>query len=112
MCRRYAKHYVFLGLLGLMLLACQPMLEPSRQVFDQAEDAYRSGQYDKAHQKYAQFLKQNPDPQLARLAERRILSIEREIESVLGKKSGPRPVFVNREDKVSETPAAHPHIFN
>lgn len=107
-----AKLYVFLALLGLFLLACQPPFEPSRQVFDRAEDAYRSGQYDIAHQKYAQFLKQNPDPQLARLAERRILSIEREIESVLGKKSGPRPVFVNREDSASETPMRQPHIFN
>ena len=83
---------------------------PSRQYFDTAEEAYKSGQYEVAHQNYSVFLRLNPDPQLARLAERRILSIEREMECVLGQKTGPRPAYVNR-DESGETPSQHPRII-
>ncbi|MBR4986052.1 MAG: hypothetical protein IKY83_09975 [Proteobacteria bacterium] len=77
---------------------CQDRHERPVSYFETAEQAYRVGQYEVAHQNYSAFLKQNPDPQLARLAERRILSIEREIECVLGQSSGPRPAYVSQED--------------
>ena len=81
-----------------LLCACQERMERPVSYFETAEQAYRIGQYEVAHQNYSAFLKQNPDPQLARLAERRILSIEREIECVLGQSSGPRPAYVSQED--------------
>ena len=80
------------------LSACQEMQERPVSYFETAEQAYRVGQYEVAHQNYSAFLKHNPDPQLVRLAERRILSIEREIECVLGQSSGPRPAYVSQED--------------
>ena len=82
---------------ALILLGCQGEKVRAVSYFETAEDAYRAGQYEIAHQNYSAFLKLNPDPQLARLSERRILAIEREIECVLGQKSGPRPAYVNQE---------------
>lgn len=80
--------------------------------FDLGESAYRSGQYESAHQHYGIFLRQNPDPQLARLAERRILSIEREIECVLGRKNGPRPAYVQQSDDGENVPTQYPRVLN
>ena len=80
--------------------------------FEQAEKDYRSGQYEAAHRNYNIFLKQSPDPQLARLAERRVLAIEREIECVLGQKSGPRPAYVNRDENQDNMPLQHPGVLH
>ena len=93
------EYGIVLGLCmgALASMGCEEVPERRVSHFDLAEDAYRSGQYELAHQHYGVFLRQNPDPQLARLAERRILSIEREIECVLGKKNGPRPAYVQRK---------------
>ena len=91
-------------------IGCQSQSQPARIYFDAAEEAYRTGQYEVAHQKYSLFLRQNPDPQLTRLAERRILSIEREIECVFGQKSGPRPSYINRE-VTGEMPLKHPPVI-
>ncbi len=88
----------------LPILGCQGEKVRAVSYFEAAEDAYRAGQYEVAHQNYSAFLKLNPDPQLARLSERRILAIEREIECVLGQKSGPRPAYVNQEDARANMP--------
>ena len=93
------------------LPACQQQRLPSRAYFDEAETAYRAGNYDLAQQQYTYFLKQNPDPQLARLAERRILSISREIENVMGQNTGFRPKRVIGDAPSTQTPAQQPHIF-
>lgn len=108
----------FLGIL-IQLVICMSMcllsgceVQTGRQesYFELGETAYRAGQYEIAHQNYSAFLKQNPDPQLARLAERRILAIEREIECVLGQKSGPRPAYVNQEEARGAIPSQHPNV--
>lgn len=109
-------HLTYRGLAPIFIMAvtacaCQETQTPPQSYFDVAEQAYRTGKYEIAHQYYAYFLKQNPDPQLARLAQRRIFSIEREIECVLGKDSGPRPAYVNREESAAHSPVPHPKIF-
>lgn len=87
-------------------------MQPSRAYFDEAEEAYKSGHYERASLLYKEFLKSNPDPQLARLAERRSLSIEREIDNVMGKKDAARPVYIspNASDEES-TGATDSRIF-
>lgn len=95
----------------LCCMACQPVHVSPRALFDEAEAAYRVGNYDVAHQQYMKFLKQNPDPQLAILAERRMRSIEREFDNVMGQKTGPRPVYVAGEDPSRATPTRQPQIF-
>lgn len=96
----------------LNLLGCQIQTSHANNYFEAAENACRAGQYETAHQNYSAFLKQNPDPQLARLAERRILAIEREIECVRGQKSGPRPSYVNQEETRGSVPMQHPNVVN
>ncbi len=91
--------------------ACQQQHVPSRVYFDEAETAYRAGNYDLALQQYEYFLKQNPDPQLARLAERRKLSITREIDNVMGQKTGFRPKRVAGDSPSDQIPSQQPHIF-
>lgn len=98
--------------MSLFLAGCQMQSGHVETYFETAETAYRAGQYELAHQNYSAFLKQNPDPQLARLAERRILSIEREIECVLGQKTGPRPAYVNQDEANGSAPAPHPAVLN
>ncbi|MBQ9394318.1 MAG: hypothetical protein IJU23_02235 [Proteobacteria bacterium] len=99
-------------LASLALAGCQMQTTPVNQYFEAAENACRAGQYELAHQNYSAFLKQNPDPQFARLAERRILAIEREIECVRGQKSGPRPSYVNQEETRGSMPVQHPNVVN
>ncbi|MFA5623777.1 MAG: tetratricopeptide repeat protein [Bradymonadales bacterium] len=101
--------YLFFSFFFL-ILSCQPPSVPSRVLFDEAELAYKTGQYERASHLYSEFLKSDPDPQLARLAERRSLSIEREIDNVMGKKDGPRPVYINSGEALS-TPTKQSHIF-
>ena len=95
----------------LTITGCQSESVRPAEYFEAAETAYRAGQYEMAHQQYTIFLKQNPDPQLRRLAERRILAIEREIECVLGQKSGPRPAYVNHDAQDASKPAQHPRVL-
>ena len=104
--RFFQKKWIGIVWLGVLLFTagCQAEKVKAITYFDAAETAYRSGQYEVAHQNYTFFLKQNPDPQLARLAERRIHAIERESECVLGRKSGPRPAYVNQEEWMGEGP--------
>ena len=113
--KRYKKYCPNLGaafiLAALLLVACQSEHLSAREIFDHAEAAYRMGNYDVAHQTYAQFLKKNPDPQLAILAERRMRAIEREIDNVMGQKTGPRPIYVAGEDPSQATPTRQTHIF-
>lgn len=107
----YQKLFI-LCLFGLLLgSGCHSQASGHASYFETAETAYRSGQYEIAHQHYTAFIKQNPDPQLRRLAERRILAIEREIDCVLGQKSGPRPAYVNRDSADSSNPVQHPRVL-
>ena len=108
-CCAMLAFFLFCFFSAITLAACEPPPHISREDFDQAEIAYKSGQYDKATELYNRFLKSSPDPQLARLAERRVLSIEREFESIRDKKNGPRPIYLINES--SSTPTKQSHIF-
>ncbi len=110
------KHFTswplaWITVIGILGMSCQADHVSPRETFDRAEAAYRVGNYDVAHQHYTQFLKKNPDPQLAILAQRRLRSIEREIDNVMGQKTGPRPVYVAGEDPSQAVPTRQPQIF-
>lgn len=104
--------FVFLVFCAGLMVGCAGEEQKRESDFDIAEAAYRIGQYETAHVHYAAFLRGNPDPQLARLAERRILSIEREIGCVLGKKNGPKPEYVNRAADGESVPVQYPRVLN
>lgn len=82
----------------LTLLACQPPRRPQRELFDEAEIAYRSGNYDLAIEHYEAFRKTFPDHTLAPLAQQRINNIEREVNSVMQRKIGTKPIYLRPVD--------------
>ena len=86
-----------------LCISCQPATFNERDFFDSAENAYKEGNYEEATTQYKKFLESSPDPQLARLAERRLLAIEREIDNVMSRKNGPRPVYMNNDPDMQET---------
>ncbi len=88
----------------LVAVACNPPQSSQREIFDRAEEAYKEGRHQDATNDYSLFLASDPDPQLARLAERRKLSIQREIEQILGRQQEPRPVYLLK-DKPHTAPA-------
>lgn len=92
----------------MTISACQPRPVPEREIFDEAEDAYRAGDYDRALERYEAFLKTAPDHQLAPIAQQRVLSIERELEVVMGRTNGPRPFYlrpISNDDEVAASSA-------
>jgi hypothetical protein len=100
-----SRFAISLGTL-LLLAACQPPRTPERAIFDQGETAYRQGNFDLALERYEAFLKAAPGHQLAPLAQQRILVIERELEAVMGRKIGPRPIYLrpSEEDLQAASP--------
>ncbi len=110
----FSKPSIKILLLFVLIIgmnACENKAIPPIQYFERAEAAYKAGQYEVAHQNYTIFLKQNPDNQMARLANYRLESIEREIESVLGQKTGPRPAYVYQDENPGNAPLQHPGVL-
>jgi hypothetical protein len=91
---RWRLRLLLLCLLALALAACHPSQKPQRSLFDDAEAAYRSGNYDIAIKNYEAFEKAFPDHPLAPLAKQRIGNIEREFESVMARKQGSKPIYL------------------
>ena len=106
--RAAARAWMLLSvfLLSLGIPGCHGEEVRPQSFFETAENAYRVGDYETAHQYYSLFLRQAPDPQLARLAERRMITIEREIECVLGQKSGPRVCPPGRDARKCARPVS------
>ena len=80
------------------LSGCEEDRKPGDQIFQEAEKAFRLGDYDKALTLYQEFLEQNPNSPLTSIAEQRIMSIEREFKSVMGKKRGLHPIYLKPAD--------------
>ena len=89
---------LLLAVVSLILIACQPPRRPQRELFDEAEIAYRSGNYDLAIEHYEAFRKAFPDHTLAPLAQQRISNIEREVNSVMQRKIGTKPIYLRPVD--------------
>ena len=100
-----------LGLAAIFVLvtsACKPERRPAREVFNEAEEAYRAGAYDEALERYEQFLREAPEHQLAPLAQQRVLNIERELEVIMGRRNGPRPIYLRPVEKGIAVPSQPP----
>lgn len=75
------------------LTACQPGEVTETESFEQAEVAYRQGRYKSAIDDYERFLVRYPHSPLAEVAELRIRTISREIQSLLGRTATPPPLY-------------------
>lgn len=90
--RRHIAKFVVLGMLCL-LAACQPGEVTETESFEKAEVAYRDGRYKSAIDDYERFLVRYPHSPLAEVAELRIRTISREIQSMLGRTATPPPLY-------------------
>lgn len=94
-----------------LLQACQPGPREETTLFEQAEQHYRNGDYDHANTRYKEFLQLYPRSPLVHTAELRLRTIDREVESVMGRSGdGNRPTYVRPGSslKASQSPTAQP----
>lgn len=64
-------------------------------VFERAEQHYTHGDYDGARALYEEFLAQHPTSPFAPIAQQRLRIVERELDSVMGRRGAPAPIRVN-----------------
>ena len=83
---------LFLTLLNLS--ACKQESQGGNELFLEAEDAYKIGDYDRATAKYNQFLKEHPNSSLTDLATQRVENIKREFHSIMSKPRGLHPIYL------------------
>jgi hypothetical protein len=92
---RLALLCTILGSAALLQTACQPGPREETTLFEQAEQHYRSGHYDRANTRYKEFLQRYPRSPLVRTAELRLRTIDREVESIMGRSGdGNRPIYM------------------
>ncbi len=77
----------------LVFCGCQSSRPTETALFEEAEIAYRAGNYDGALNGYQAFLRTYPMSPLAKTAEMRLRNIRREVSSVMGRQGMPRPVY-------------------
>jgi len=100
----------------LLALGCQASSTTETASFEQAEVAYRAGQYSRALDGYQGFLKRYPKSPLASVARTRIRCISREIRGLKGRKGVPLPIYkggssvsaANQPDKSPEVKPDRP----
>ena len=98
--KNHWRRLVCLALLvgSLLIFGCDGPEHTQVELFEHAEVAYRSGDYDVALDGYQAFLHAYPDSPLAKTAKLRVRSINREVHSVMTRKDMPRPNYVGRGD--------------
>lgn len=87
-----------------MLPGCEQQRITETESFEQAEVAYREGRYRSALDDYEQFLRHYPRSPLAKIAALRIKTINREVQSMLGRTATPPPLYIGEgQDAIKKT---------
>ena len=106
--------YLGILLVGALLLGglpsgCQRSEVQRTSLFETAERHFERGEYDAALDDYQAFVDRYPRSPLAETARLRIRSINREVQSMMNRKSGPEARYVGTEgDDDPEAPAPEP----
>jgi len=79
-------------------LACQQSPDRKTSVFREAETHFRSGEYDDALDDYRAFLESYPRHRLAETARLRIRSLNREVQSIMGRDDMQAPRYLAGDD--------------
>ncbi len=85
------------------LSACAPGAQEETTVFQEAEALYSAGEYDGATERYEAFLERYPRSPFAKTARLRLLTIDREIESVMGTRGTNRPILLRPSESEKAT---------
>ena len=110
------KKSTYLGILlvGALLLGgvptgCQRSEVQRTSLFETAERHFERGEYDAALDDYQAFLERYPRSPLSDTARLRVRSINREIQSMMNRKSGPEARYVGtRGEDEADEPAPDP----
>jgi hypothetical protein len=86
-------------------LACERSPEQRTSLFREAETHFERGEYERALDDYQAFIEQHPRHRLADTARLRIESVNREVQSVMGRDDMQTPRHVVEE---SDSPADEP----
>lgn len=78
-----------------LLCGCPAPPEEETALFERAEQHYSHGDYDGARVLYVEFLEQHPTSPFAAIASQRLRIVDRELDSVMGRRGAPAPVRVN-----------------
>jgi hypothetical protein len=93
------------------VLGCQPTVAEETALFEQAELCYLHGDYEGARIRYERFVELHSSSPLVTTAQTRLLTIDRELDSVMGRRGAPAPIRVNpygataAEPEMVEAPA-------
>lgn len=82
--------------------ACNRVSPPETDKFQQAETCLRRGDYDEAIRLYHEFLHDEPNSPFAHVAQERLLNIDRELESVMGRRPAPAPLYIRPVEPESD----------
>ena len=104
---------LFLLAFGAFSSACEITFQEETELFERAEESYARGDYDGAVTFYRRFLELHPTSPLASIADQRLLTIERELDALMGRRGAPAPVYVSPHGSpsaVDETTGQLPQI--
>ena len=83
-------------------MACHPQQKEETVLFQEAETLYQDGDYEGAAGRYQAFLEAYPRSPFAATARRRLKTIDREVDSVMGVRGGNRPIYVRPRAKTPD----------
>lgn len=75
-------------------MGCQEPGPPDSTLFERAEERMHAGDYEGARQNYTRFLEAQPTGPFSELARQRLVNIEREMDSVMGRRATPAPIYI------------------
>jgi hypothetical protein len=108
---RIRSHLLLLSL-GCLLacgVGCDEERPAETDLFEQAEQLLRIGDSEAANRNYEEFLERYPQSPLAPLARERLANIDRQLESIMGRRAAPAPIYIRpvapeREPGSQESP--------
>ncbi|TVR03055.1 MAG: hypothetical protein EA398_05935 [Deltaproteobacteria bacterium] len=81
-------------LAALTLTACEDVHHEETRLFDLAEERLRAGDYEGARTLFRRFLEEHPQSTLRSLADRRLITLDRELDAIMGRRGAPAPIHV------------------
>lgn len=92
------RRLLLAGCLGLALSGtgsgCDGHIADETRLFELAEERLQVGDYEGARTLYRQFIQEHPQSTLRTFATRRLATLDRELDAIMGRRGAPAPVHV------------------
>lgn len=96
---------VLFALAVLLLGGCEREAPEETVLFERAETSFALGDYEGARDLYVSFVETHPLSPLAPVARQRMATIDRELDTIMGRRGAPAPLYVS---PFAETTAGPP----